>query len=402
MLDVAEPLHSEALDLGSPPGRSRLAEGAARHRIGRIDGNPDGPLLIVLAGIHGNEPAGLAALGRVLAELELGPVPIAGTLAALAGNLGALAARQRYLDTDLNRLWTDGNLAAARAGAAGGSAEERELAELDHEIEALLAEAPGRVWFLDLHSTSGPGLPFTVLDDSLPSRRFALALPVPVVLGLEEELAGTLVFHLSARGVTSVAFEAGRHDDPQAVDRCEAAIWVALDAAGLLPRTWRARAEIARRLLAASRGPVAHLVEVVYRHAITPEDGYRMRPGYTSFHSVARGEELGDDRSGPVRSPLKALLLMPLYQPQGSDGFFLARPVPRSWFELSAALRTAHVERWLARLPGVRRDPVDPGTFRVNRRIARFLVDEIFHLLGFRRLADEDGRAVFRRREPPR
>jgi len=402
MLDVVAPPDTLPTDLGPAPGRVGLAERAARHRIARIDGAPGGPMLIAVGGVHGNEPAGIAALGRVLAELELGPAPITGSLVALAGNLGALEARRRYLDTDLNRLWTEESLAAARSGRAGARAEERELAELDFEIEALLAEAPGRVWFLDLHSTSGPGLPFTVLDDALPSRRFALSLPVPVVLGLEEELEGTLLFHLSARGVPGIAFEGGRHDDPQAVDRCEAAIWVALAEAGLLPRTWRPRAEIARRLLAASRGPVPHLVEVVHRHAITAEDGFRMRPGYSSFHAVARGEELGDDRSGPVRSPHKGLLLMPLYQPQGADGFFLVRPVRRSWFELSAALRSAHAERWLARLPGVRRDPDDPGTFRVDLRVARFLARELFHLLGFRRRPDENGRAVFRRRADPR
>ena len=395
------------LELSTPPDLEAAepatrAERAARHRVGRVDGGAGGPLLIVVGGVHGNEPAGVAAVGRVLAELELGPSPILGSLVALAGNLGALEARRRYLDSDLNRLWSAERLERVRSGARPTSAEERELAELDSEIEALLAEAPGRVWFLDLHTTSGPGLPFTVLDDALPSRRFALALPVPVVLGLEEELAGTLVFHLSARGGTSVAFEGGRHDDPQAVDRCEAAIWVALAAAGLLPRTWRPRAEIARRLLAASRGPMPHLVEVVYRHAIQPEDGFRMRPGYTSFHAVAKGEPLGDDRRGPVLSPGRGLLLMPLYQPQGNDGFFLAQPVRRSWFELSAALRSARADRFLARLPGVRRDPDDPGTFRVDRRIARFLARELFHLLGYRQLPDAAGSARFRRRADPR
>ncbi len=395
---LAAPIPAADLDPAGAWAPHAAEATADRHLVGRVDGLPGGPTLLVLGGIHGNEPAGVTALGRVLAEIELGPAPLAGTLVALAGNLGALAAGRRYLDTDLNRIWTAGRLARLRAGQEPANRDERELAGLDRELETLLAAAPGPVWFLDLHSTSGPGLPFAVLDDALPSRRFALELPVPLVLGLEEELAGTLVFHLSGRGVASVAFEGGRHDDPGAVDRCEAAIWVALAAAGLLPRTWRARAQGARRLLERSRGAVPHLVEVVHRHALRPADGFRMRPGYASFQAVAEGEPLADDRHGVVASPRQGLILMPLYQPQGDDGFFLVRPVRRLWFELSALLRRARAERWLGWLPGVARDPAHPGTFRVDRRIARFFVRELFHLLGYRRLADEADRAVYRRR----
>lgn len=398
MLDVVESSDPPALDLGAPPERFAPAGAAARHRVGRIDGPAEGPLLIVLGGIHGNEPAGLAALGRVLAEIELGSAPLAGTLVGLAGNRGALNAGRRFLDSDLNRLWTPGRLAALQGGEEPENRDEQELVGLDREIEALLAEAPGRTWFLDLHTTSGPGLPFVVLDDALPSRRFALALSVPVVLGLEEELAGTLVFRLSARGIPSVAFEGGGHGDPRAIDRCEAAIWLALAAAGLLPRTWRARAEVARRLLEASVDASPRLVEVVHRHSIRPQDGFRMRPGFASFQPIAAGELLGDDRQGGVAATHAALMLMPLYQELGSDGFFLVRPVARSWFELSAFLRRVRADRFLAWLPGVAADRELPDAYRVNPRVARFFVREIFHLLGYRRLPDRDGHARFRRR----
>ena len=37
---------------------------------------------------------------------------------------------------------------------------------------------------------SGPGPAFVNLDDTLANRRLALELPAPIVMGLEEELAG--------------------------------------------------------------------------------------------------------------------------------------------------------------------------------------------------------------------
>jgi succinylglutamate desuccinylase len=193
---------------------------------------------------------------------------------------------------------------------------------------------------------------------------------VPLVLGLEEELTGTMVFHWTAQGITCVAFEGGQHDDPRSIDRSEAAIWIALEAAGLLPRSLRAHAEPARALLRASRGEAPQLVEVLYRHRISADDRFRMRPGYASFKRVEEGEELAADSRGAVRSPKAARILMPLYQAQGDDGFFLAVPVPRFWFELSATLRRLRLDRFFALLPGIRRYGDRPDTFLVSRRIA--------------------------------
>lgn len=369
-----------------------------RREIGRRIDRAEGPRLVCVAGLHGNEPAGVAALERVFSALEADGEPLAGGLIGLAGNLAALEAGRRFLDRDLNRMWKERTLAEIRAGARR-SREDAELAALDAALAGELGAANGhRVFLLDLHTTSGDGPAFAVLDDSLPNRRFALHFPVPLVLGLEEELVGTLVFDLSARGVTSLAFEGGRHDDSAAVERCEAAVWIALDAAGLLPRGLRARAEAARRRLRSNRGETPQLVEVLYRHRISEEDGFRMRPGFASFDPIERGQTLAADRGGLVASPLAGRLLMPLYQPQGDDGFFIARPVARFWFELSATLRRLRVDRLLRFLPGVAPHPTVADTYVVHRRVARFLVRQIFHLLGFRRLEAGPRHLVFSRR----
>jgi succinylglutamate desuccinylase len=42
---------------------------------------------------------------------------------------------------------------------------------------------------------------------------------------------------------------------------------------------------------------------------------------------VAAGTLLARDDGGEIRAPFDGLLLMPLYQAQGSDGFFLGREV---------------------------------------------------------------------------
>ena len=264
---------------------------------------------------------------------------LAGDLVGLAGNLAALARGSRFLVGDLNRLWLPERLARLRAAAAPLAAEDAEQLALDDELEAAFAAARGPVFVLDLHTTSGPGPAFAVLDDTLANRAFALHFTVPLVVGLEEELDGTLLQHLLDRGAVTLGFESGQHDEPAAVDRAEAAVWIALDAAGLLPAGSRPEVAAARALLAAAGAGLPRVVEVRYRLAVTPADGFRMLPGFASFQPVGRGQVVARDRHGDVAVREPGRLLMPLYQPLGDDGFFLIREIRPFWLAVSTRMR---------------------------------------------------------------
>jgi succinylglutamate desuccinylase len=50
-----------------------------------------------------------------------------------------------------------------------------------------------------------------------------------------------------------------------------------------------------------------------------------MREGYKNFQAIKAGEVLADDKNGEIVAPEDCLLLMPLYQRQGTDGFFLVK-----------------------------------------------------------------------------
>ena len=378
----------------SPPQAAPLVDRV----LGRLRGSAPGPTLICVAGLHGNEPAGVTALRRAVARLRPAASALAGDLLGLTGNRKALATGSRYLDDDLNRIWQPERLARVRAGAAPERAEDEEMRALDRELEGAFAAARGPVFALDLHTTSAPGPPFAVLDDTLANRAFARHFPVPLVVGLEEELDGPLLHHLLARGAVTLAFESGRHDEPAAVERAEAALWLALEAAGLLPTGLSPEVAAARRLLAAAAAGLPAVVEVRYRQPIAAGDGFAMLPGFAGFQSVRKGEVVARDRQGPVAVRERGRLLMPLYQALGAEGFFLVRPINPAWLAASAVLRRLRLERFLHRLPGVCPHPTLPQTFVVDRRVARWLVRELFHLLGFRRLRGAGDALVFSRR----
>jgi predicted deacylase len=183
--------------------------------LGRVRGARSGPTLLCVGGMHGNEPAGVYALQSVLEQLSKLSDEMAGEFVALAGNRTALAEGRRYVERDLNRAWTVERLATLRNGGPKGI-EDREQVELLDAIEAVVEEARGPVYMLDLHTTSGPGAPFSTFGDTLPNRDFAEHIPVPMILGLEELVRGTLLGFLGAHGLVAVAFESGQHLEPQA------------------------------------------------------------------------------------------------------------------------------------------------------------------------------------------
>jgi succinylglutamate desuccinylase len=369
---------------------------------------PPGPkrgstLLILVGGVHGNEPAGVRAIRRVFAELEQRNLELAGRVVGLVGNARALAEGRRYLARDLNRAWTEERLALLRASDAPvREAEELEQCALLEAFDEHMGAGFERVVLLDLHSTSAGGAPFTIISDTLQNRPFACALPVPVLLGLEERVEGTLLAWFADLGHVALCLEGGQNEHSSTLDHHEAAIWITLVTAGLLPAECVPDFAAKRaRLVNAARNLPA-VVELRYRYGIPPGARFEMKAGYQNFQPVHRGEELARvDPGGGVRavqSPLSARLLMPRYQALGDDGFFLGREVRPVWLWLSGVLRRAGLAPCVRCLPGVRRAPDRPHELLVDRRIARFWTAEILHLFGYRWRAREGAVVRFVRR----
>jgi len=296
-------------------------------------GERGGPLVLVTVGIHGNEPAGLHAMRRVFAALERGVVPLTGRVAAYVGNRAGLARKVRYVDEDMNRLWSPARVDELRHGDPRRDtierAEQRELLEL---LDAELDSAESGVTHLDLHSTSGDGPPFTVVAGSAASRTAALRFCVPTLCGLEPLIAGTLIEYVGARGAAAVVLEGGQNDAVSTVDHHESAVWVTLAGAGVvrehdIPGGFEPHVQ---RLALAADG-LPPVIEIDHVHRLEPGEPFAMLPGFRNFQSVRAGQLLAHQGLGlvrEVRTPWSGILLMPRYQGQGLDGFFLGRTAP--------------------------------------------------------------------------
>lgn len=375
---------------------------AAQSRIiGRHQGEQPGPKLIVVCGIHGNEPGGVIAARDLLDRLAQRRFPFRGELVVVLGNVRAFAQGQRYLSRDLNRLWTADQLGLAREPSVQFEAgdERLEQRELLSAIDAEFDSAQGPVFFVDLHTTSAAGFPFLVIGDTLRHREFASRFPLTVLIGLEEAVDGVLLEYMTEQGAITLGVEGGQHDAPASVAALRAVLWLSLAYAGLVPETALPERAEALAELDRARGNLPRVIEVLARYAIRPEDEFVMEPGFANIAPVEKNQLLARDRSGIIFAPRRGLVLLPLYQGKGEDGFFFGRAMPNWWLFFSGLLRRTRLDLVLPFLPGVRRDKLQPDRLIVDTRVARVLSREIFRTFGFRKVRDRGDVVVFARRK---
>ncbi len=371
--------------------------------LGSFGEDPEGPLFLFTAGIHGNERAGVEAVQRVFAALrERDGTPVGrfqGRCVAFAGNLKGLQKGVRYLDQDLNRLWTPKKLANLLArDPRKDDAEEAEARELLGCFEKELSRAKGKVLIMDLHTSSADGPPFSCMGDTIPNRKLAFALPVPVILGLEEAIDGAMLDWFYENGHVAIAVEGGKHESKETVDNLEAMVWISLVAAGNLCAREVPRLGDFQRLLEREVRGIPHIVEIRYREVIRRGENFHMIPGFKTFDWIPKGTALAEKDGRVLRAEEDSYVLLPLYQGQGEDGFFLGRRVPRFWLLLASLLRRLRASKLLPLLPGVRRHPGKKDCFMVDPKIARWGTVQVFHLLGYRRRRPEGDQLVFSRR----
>lgn len=363
--------------------------------IGDVTGERPAPTLIVVGGLHANEPAGIEAAQRVHNSIDDGRLHIgAGRLVSLRGNLGALAAeaaepwlRDRYIHEDLNRVFHEVDDAPADA-----SAERSERAQLADEITSIVQAARGDVYLLDLHTVSSDSPAFIALEDSLPARRFAQRFPLPKILGMEEELRGLLIdYATSELGCVSCIVEAGRHDEPRSTDVHEAVILLALISLGIASAPAKtSTGESPHDVVEQASGGRGRRFYDVRQRVPIERLPFRMQPGATAFMPVTAEQTIvAMDGPDPVTPGANGLLFMPNRQASprvGDDAFFVVAPVGRVWLSVSAGIRRrALVHRVLPILmPGVRRREGDPHALLVAPEYAAVLRREVLHLLGYR------------------
>jgi hypothetical protein len=351
--------------------------------IRRVEGSRKGPIILFFAGIHGNEPAGVLALEQALGLLESNREHIAGTIYGIIGNKVALSKNKRYIDEDLNRIWSR-TIIDRLESKANLLEEENEMKELLHLIKPIIEENSGPIYFIDFHTTSSKSYPFITINDALINRKFAMKFPVPIVLGIEEYLDGPMLSYINQEGYVAIGFEAGQHQDENSVKNSISFIYLTLFFTGAIKKQGFGEFDLHYSNLENSANQLKKIFEIVYLHRIAAWEKFTMLSGFESFQPIKKDTALAIHNEECVKAPLSGRIFMPLYQSQGSDGFFIIHRIPYWVLKLSAFLRKYKTDNLLTLLPGVTWENKEKKILKVNLKTARFLAKPLFHLLGYR------------------
>lgn len=319
--------------------------------IGERKGEERGPLLIIFAQIHGNEPAGTKAIKELFQAIDQEYLRnpgfcYNGTIVGIIGNVKATEQNVRYIDKDLNRSWLASSIERIQAVDDWSTldAEDQEIKANLEVIEDYIArDKPERVLILDLHTTTAHGGIFSIPATNEESRRIALCMHAPVIHGFLTGLKGTSLHYFCQENfsldVNAVCFEAGQHEDEDSFKHAVSAIIQCYKAIGGF---YAKDIENKHDQLLQERSEGLPLeADLVYVHSMGPEDGFRMTDTkiYHNFEPIKKGEILAYDHQGPIPSPYTGLILMPLYQPQGNDGFFVIQ-------ERTVRPQSMHPQEW--------------------------------------------------------
>jgi len=242
-----------------------------------------GPTVCVIGGIHGDERAGIEIVRSLPNYLRLER----GRVIAILGNLQAIAAGQRPVDTNLNRAFVSVDSKHRIADPAPPSYESNRAQELMPYIDASKA-------ILDLHEYEDPdGTPFIICErDSL---GIAQSIgPAAIAFGFTRVEPGATDGYAHRRGIQALCYElgeqSGRHQDEnvrlgrRAVHRFLAAMGLA--DTGLQPLN-----------------PKPLLVEADFKHIRTSEQHFEFARKFRSFEELTPGELIATDGDKEVRAP---------------------------------------------------------------------------------------------------
>jgi predicted deacylase len=269
-----------------------------------LESGKPGPHVVITALVHGNELCGPWALLRLL---ERGIRPCRGRLSLAFVNTAAFDAfdpanpkASRYLDEDLNRVWS--------ATTLDGPGRSREL-ERAREIRPLVE---GADFLLDLHSMQAPTPPLLLTGVTDKGRRLAAAMGFPgCVVADAGHRNGARMRDFGAFGDpdsprTAVLVECGQHWAKRSVRVAIAACRQFLAALEVV------ETHLLGRLGSAPPLDPQRVVEVT--QAVTVADGrFRFTEDYEGLEVIPKaGTVIAYDGLEPIRTPYDGcVLIMP-------------------------------------------------------------------------------------------
>ncbi len=261
-----------------------------------------GPRVVILGGIHGNEPTGVRAIEQFLQEdfsLQR------GSLVCAIGNPEALQKDVRYIDHDLNRSFLK-------------DADSTEKSYEKNRAQTLMPLLETADYLLDIHTASADTAPFVICEESaLPFVQTFWDGIITVGWNSFPGACGDTESFVNQHGGTALTFEAGSHQDPHAV----------VHASRILIQFLAATTITTIKIEPLTK--TATVFELFQREQKQPDVDYaHLAQAFQNFQKVQQGEVILQSSIGDIIAPENCVIVFPREPEEtkvGEELFFLAR-----------------------------------------------------------------------------
>lgn len=269
------------------------------------DSGKPGPHVMFTSIIHGNETGSLPSVVKFVKRIEQKQIDFVGRMSFVLGNIPAFLKNERYLESDLNRVFND----------EGKDSAERKRA---NEIKPFLKTAD---LFIDLHQTSMPCLhSFYIFAYEEQSYLWARALAGAKTLVTRSPAAsfskGDLCIDEWARnqGIPSVTVELSQRGlSPQA--ECISTYMIET-VADIQLRISKGETTLEKE---ANIQPELDFLTVSFNEPFRDPTA-TLEPGFINLNPVRKGQYLGRSAKGDLRTPIDGSLLFPRYPKRDEKG----------------------------------------------------------------------------------
>jgi uncharacterized protein len=258
----------------------------------RISANADGPSLVFFSGIHGNEVSGVHAIEKLLFDLFGGArILKRGTLTLVRANEQALAAEQRYLKLNMNRLFRE----AYEDGINRNCYEFLRT----QQLKPLLQNCD---YFLDFHSAPSAQEPFLVAEREAVDFYSKLGIG-QIITGWSKFSAGPIggdaENFAGSHGAVAATLESGSHFEKSAIDvSCRTAVTMLGQLGMIKPAP----------LEPGIKPTIVDMYAVVTKQF--PD--FRYAGEVTNFQPISKGATYAYENGGPLTVAEDSYLLIPM------------------------------------------------------------------------------------------
>ncbi|MCX6784326.1 MAG: succinylglutamate desuccinylase/aspartoacylase family protein [Candidatus Komeilibacteria bacterium] len=246
-------------------------------------GAEPGPIVTIMAGVHGDEVCGILALRSIINQVKIQR----GKVHCIFANLPAIARGVRSTQMNLNRAFRPAELLGP---------EEAQTYERARALE-LMPYLDESVALLDVHSsTSQDSTPFIICEPH--SFLIARKLPFPIRShGWDAIEPGGTDYYLNRRATPGygLCIECGSHQDPKAAERAEDSIRNFLAIMNLTDESPRLLTEPQRQIYARS----------IYHTKVD----FRPVREFADFEAVQHRDLIGYDGTEEVRAEFTGVVI---------------------------------------------------------------------------------------------